>query len=231
MEGSGGKKRRHPLTRKALQDGFVHEMIARSGVALRLLSEDERHASLRATLDVQPMPGDIWLFAYGSLIWNPAFHYMERRSVRVSGWHRQFCLSTPVGRGTPENPGLVLGLDRGGSCQGVAFRIACAEAEAELELIWRREMVTGAYVPRWVRLHGPDVPDSTFAIAFTINRNAANYVRPVSEADTARIIGTAAGVLGSCRDYLFDTIQGLEAFSIRDRHLDRIASLIRERRT
>jgi cation transport protein ChaC len=79
---------------------------------------------------------------------NPAFHYVERQTVLIRGWHRQFCLATPIGRGTPQHPGLVLELDRGGSCWGVAFRIARSEAEAELELVWRREMVTGAYVPR-----------------------------------------------------------------------------------
>ena len=230
MEASLGKKRPYPLTREALQDGFVHEMIARSGIDLPVLSDDERRASLMRTLAAQPAPGDVWLFAYGSLIWNPAFHYVERRPVLIRGRHRPFWLATPIGRGTPENPGLVLGLDRGGSCRGVAFRLARAEAEAELELVWRREMVTGAYVPRWVRLHGASLPQDTYGIAFTINRAAPNYVRPVSEADTARVVATACGALGSCRDYLFDTIHGLEGFAIHDHHLNRIARLVSEHR-
>jgi glutathione-specific gamma-glutamylcyclotransferase len=231
MEGPTAAKRPHRLTREALRDGFVHEMIARSGIDLPVLGDEERRASLEATLAAQPAPGDVWLFAYGSLIWNPAFHSVERRPVLIRGWHRQFCLSTPIGRGTPENPGLVLGLDRGGSCRGVAFRVAHSEAEAELELVWRREMVTGAYVPRWVRLHGPDLPDGTYGIAFTINRAAPNYVRPVSEADTARVVATACGALGPCRDYLFDTLDGLEGFGIHDRHLTRIARLVRGHRS
>jgi cation transport protein ChaC len=135
MEGSIRKAQLHPMTREALQNGFVNEMIARSGTNLRVLSDEERRQSLEATLAAQPVPGDVWLFAYGSLIWNPAFHYAERQPVLIRGWHRQFCLATPIGRGTPEHPGLVLGLDRGGSCRGVAFRIARAEAEAELELV------------------------------------------------------------------------------------------------
>ncbi len=228
MEGSTASKRPHRLTREALRDGFVHEMIARSGIDLPVLSDEERRASLEAILAAQPTPGDVWLFAYGSLIWNPAFHYVERKPVLIRGWHREFCLSTPIGRGTPEKPGLVLGLDRGGSCRGVAFRVARAEAEAELELVWRREMVTGAYVPRWVKLHGPDLPPGTSGIAFTIDRTAPNYVRPASEADTARIIATACGALGSCRDYLFDTIHGLEGFGIEDHHLNRIAHQVSE---
>jgi cation transport protein ChaC len=228
MEGSVGKSRQHPLSREALQNGFVHEMIARSGTDLPVLSDEERRRSLETTLAAQPASSDVWLFGYGSLIWNPAFHYVERKPVLIRGWHRQFCLATPIGRGTPERPGLVLGLNRGGSCRGVAFRIT--RAEAELELVWRREMVTGAYVPRWVKLHGPDLPHGTSGIAFTINRAAPNYVRPVSEAETARVVATACGALGSCQDYLFDTIHGLEGFAIRDHHLDRIARLVREHR-
>ncbi|NBJ10713.1 gamma-glutamylcyclotransferase [Microvirga sp. SYSU G3D207] len=150
MKGSAAPKRSHRLTQETLRDGFVHEMIARSGTNLPVLSDAERHASLQATLAAQPAPGEVWLFGYGSLIWNPAFHHTEQKPVLIRGWHREFCLSTPIGRGTPDAPGLVLGLDSGGSCRGVAFRIARAEAEAELELVWRREMVTGAYVPRWV---------------------------------------------------------------------------------
>ena len=230
MDESIGEKRRHPLSREAIQNGFVSELIARSGTSLRVMSDDERRRSLDATLAAQPTSGDVWLFAYGSLIWNPAFHYAERQPVLIRGWHRQFCLSTPIGRGTPERPGLVLGLDRGGACKGVAFRIDRAEAKAELELVWRREMVTGAYVPRWVRLHGPGLPHDTPGIAFTINHSAPNYVRPVSEDATAQVIATACGALGSCRDYLFDTIHGLEGFEIQDRHLNRVARLVNEHR-
>jgi cation transport protein ChaC len=230
MDRDSAGKQPHPLNRDALQGGFVESMIARAGVQIPVLSEDERRASLEGTLAARPTAGDVWLFGYGSLIWNPAFHYIEQQPVLIRGWHRQFCLSTPIGRGTPERPGLVLGLDRGGACRGIAFRIAQSKARAELELVWRREMVTGSYVPRWVRLHGQGIPEGSFAIAFTINRRAHNYVRPVSEADTARVIATAAGALGSCRDYLFDTIHGLEGFGIQDQHLDRIARLVRHLR-
>ncbi|MBM1173875.1 gamma-glutamylcyclotransferase [Microvirga arabica] len=231
MEGSSATKRGHGLTREALRDGFVHELVARSGIDLPVLSDEERRASLKATLASQPAPGDVWLFGYGSLIWNPAFHYVERQPVLIRGWHRQFCLSTPIGRGSPENPGLVLGLDRGGACRGVAFRIARSEADAELDLVWRREMVMGSYVPRWVKLHGPDLPEGTYGITFTINHAAPNYVRPASEADTARVVATACGALGSCQDYLFDTIHGLKGFGIHDHHLNRIADLVREHRS
>ncbi len=87
MEGSIGKNRHHPLTRETLQNGFVDEMIARSGTGLRVLSDNERRISLEATLAAQPTSGDVWVFAYGSLIWNPAFHYAERQPALIRGWH------------------------------------------------------------------------------------------------------------------------------------------------
>jgi len=92
------------------------------------------------------------LFGYDSLIWNPTVHYVESRIASIEGWKRAFCLSTPAGRGTLEHPGLVLALDAGGSCTGVAFRIAEEVLMEELSIVWRREMLTGAYIPHWVPL-------------------------------------------------------------------------------
>ena len=111
---------------------------------------------------VDPMPdwvaalrdsaAPVWLFAYGSLMWNPAFHHTETVQGRVHGWSRKFCLWLHMARGSPDAPGLMLALDRGGACHGMAFRIAAAEVRQELRLLWRREMLTGAYETRWVRV-------------------------------------------------------------------------------
>jgi glutathione-specific gamma-glutamylcyclotransferase len=139
------------LTRDAIKNGFLQRLIASSS-ASRVWTEGELHASLRGTL-AGHHGQDVWLFAYGSLIWNPAFVYVEKCIARVHGFHRRFCLRTKIGRGSPSHPGYVLGLDRGGSCRGVVFRIAEQNVASELEVVWRREMVTGAYVPTWVRAH------------------------------------------------------------------------------
>jgi glutathione-specific gamma-glutamylcyclotransferase len=140
------------LTRDDLEAGRLQEAIARSKAAASFLSEAELQASLCHTLQQQQPDSDVWVFAYGSLIWNPIFRYVERRVGTIYGFHRRFCLWVPVGRGTPDNPGLVLGLDRGGSCRGIAFRIAAADVPSELLLVWRREMIVGSYIPRWVRV-------------------------------------------------------------------------------
>ena len=93
---------------------------------------------------------DVWVFGYGSLMWNPAFHHVELRPARLHGWHRSFCLWNTFGRGSPEKPGLMLALQPGGACAGVALRIAADAVPSELGVLWNREMLTGAYLPRWV---------------------------------------------------------------------------------
>jgi cation transport protein ChaC len=195
-------------------------MIAELGVSMRVLSEAELAASRRATLAGVDLSAGVWLFGYGSLIWNPAFHFTDRRTGRIFGWHRRFCLWTHLGRGCPERPGLVLGLERGGSCRGVAFHIAPEVVEEELEIVWRREMISGAYVPRWVEVRtalGP-VP----AIAFVINHAHERYARDLSDEEVAEVLATASGWLGPCADYLVNTVDHLAALGIHDRPLERL---------
>ena len=134
------------LTRDLLRSGKLDRMVAAAVPDLRLMSDAEREASMRQTLAARPAAEEgAWVFAYGSLMWNPTIHHVDRRVARVEGWHRSFCLSTPIGRGTPENPGLVLALDEGGWCDGVALRLDEGNLLDELSLLWRREMLTVAY--------------------------------------------------------------------------------------
>ena len=217
----------HVITRAALQDDVLRRMMA-STPGLRLLTDEERAASLAATLAHRPDHGHgVWLFAYGSLIWNPALHYDERRLARVHGWHRSFCLLTRAGRGTPDNPGLVLGLDRGGACAGAAFRVPEALVPGELALLWRREMLSGSYQPRWVRVRGPDGAPFGHAIAFTIHRGGENYAGGLTEAEVVRRLATARGALGTAADYLFRTADGLRGLGIPDARIERLADQVR----
>jgi cation transport protein ChaC len=225
------------LDRATIAAGALQEIAASLGDLVRPLGPEELDASLTATLASRPVPacasgkseggdgGDVWLFAYGSLIWNPAFHYEERHVGLVRGWHRRFCLSTILGRGTPDRPGLVLGLDRGGACRGVVYRVAGAKAREELSVVWRREMLTNAYQPRWGRvdLGGRSVP----AILFTINRDDPHYAPGLDEATVAERMATAAGALGSASDYLFNTEEALRREGILDVSLERVARRVR----
>jgi cation transport protein ChaC len=200
-------------------------MLARDAPHLRLLTEAERAASLRATLAVRP-EGDVWLFAYGSLIWNPTIRIAEQRTAGIDGWHRAFCLSTIAGRGTLELPGLVLGLDAGGHCEGVAFRLAEEDLERELTLIWRREMVASAYVPRWVDLLDRDGNRFGGAITFTIDPVGQYYAGGLEAEAVIERLATAAGNLGSSAEYLFQTRDGLRAHGIPDPELEALAAKV-----
>ncbi len=208
------------LTREGIRSGAVHRLIAELGIEMRVLTEDELQASLGATLAGVDLAAGVWLFGYGSLIWNPAFHFTGRLVGRVHGYHRRFCLWTQLGRGCPERPGLVLGLERGGSCQGVAFHIAPEAALEELLIVWRREMLSGAYLPRWVTVHTAAGP--LRAIAFVINPAHERYARLLGDAEIARTIATAEGFLGRCADYLINTVDHLAELGIHDRPLERL---------
>jgi cation transport protein ChaC len=187
---------------------------------MNFLSEDQLQESMRQTLGHLPPSSDVWIFAYGSLIWNPIFRFVEQRVGTIHGWHRRFCLWVPRGRGTPDNPGLVLGLDKGGSCRGIVYRIAGTDVPSELLLVWRREMLVGSYIPRWVRVF--DGTQKLEAIAFVINRHHRAYAGDISLETTVNSIATATGELGSCAEYLMQTLNGLMSVGIQDKPLLRL---------
>jgi cation transport protein ChaC len=215
------------LTREQIQSGWIQQMAREAGNHFVALSDEELLASRRAVLAKAPS-ADIWIFGYGSLIWNPAFHFIERRIGTVHGWHRRFCLWTTLGRGSPDCPGLMLGLDRGGSCRGIVLRIAPELVESETDVLWRREMVSNAYVPTWVRASTETGPVA--AIAFTINRGHERYAEKMSEDRTAEVIAHAVGRVGPCRDYLLNTVDHLDELGIEDRSMRRLAAKVRRQR-
>jgi cation transport protein ChaC len=211
------------ITREALADGSFRAAVAEADPTLRLLSDEERVASLRATFGDRLGRDDIWVFAYGSLIWSPTFLFVEQRLGLLRGWRRRFCLWVPVGRGTPERPALMLGLERGGSCRGVAFRIA-AEAAAELDLLWRREMVADSYCPRLASVETDEGPID--AVMFTINHRSQRYADHLSEEEITAVISTAHGPFGPCAEYLFNTVDHLRKLGIHDRALERLQTRV-----
>jgi len=208
------------LTRSDLEERRLQQLILQSGRKVNVLTEDQLQESIRETLKQQKLDSDVWIFAYGSLVWNPIFNFVEQHVGAIYGWHRRFCLWVPQGRGTPDNPGLVLGLDRGGSCRGIAYRIAATDVPSELLLLWRREMVVGCYIPRWVRVF--DGTQNLEAIAFVINRGHRAYAGNISLETTVNSIATARGALGSCSDYLMQTVNGLMSVGIEDKPLLRL---------
>ena len=172
--------------------------------------------------------GEIWIFGYGSLMWNPAFDFDAKRVAAVHGYHRRFGLWSRINRGTPERPGLVLTLERGGSCRGLAYRLERTSAREQLSRLWRREMSLGSYRPRWLPCRsGSEVFE---ALAFVVNRGCTGYTGKLAFETMVAAIATAHGKFGSSADYLFRTEAALEEHGIRDEQVRRLAERVRARR-
>lgn len=176
--------------------------------------------------------GEVWVFAYGSLIWNPACTVEETRAGLVLGWHRAFRLKLDRWRGTKEEPGLMLVLDRGGRCKGLLQRLPAVTAEAGLEQLLRREISEDPPVnrPTWVQVLTAD-RRTVRALAFTISRKNPLYAGRLSDETTAEILAKAVGHLGSGAEYLYQTVAHLEACGIHDPHLWRLQELVAARIT
>ncbi len=213
-------------TREYVLDDVARDRLRALDPDLDMIPAEARAASIASLLAYRSEHQGVRIFAYGSLIWNPLFEFAERRVGKVYGYHRRFCLRTRLGRGTPENPGLTLGLDRGGCCRGVVYRIAEEAMEPELNLIWGPEMFTSAYHPQWVKVVTKEGPVD--AIVFIINRNYPHYAR-IEEDRIVAAIATAKGQIGACATYLFNTVEHLEQLGIRDPGLERICERVRER--
>lgn len=171
--------------------------------------------------------GDLWVFGYGSLIWKPGFAFLEQRQARLIGEHRSLCIYSMVHRGTYEKPGLVLGLDRGGACQGVAFRVAAGERKATVAYLREREQVTGVYreVLRSVWLGG-DARQRVSALAYVADRSHDQYAGRLTMEEQLRLVRQGRGAYGPNEEYVIATVTALEAQGIRDAPLHRLAALL-----
>ncbi len=214
----------YSITREFLASGCLDDVIE-GGPRITLLTEAARRASLRSILSERPK-GDVWVFAYGSLIWNPAMCFAERRIAFVSGWHRSLCVSAPFGRGTGDNPGLVLGLGAGGECWGIAFRIEERRIGPELELLWRREMLSDVYIPKWVDATTRSGEHLGTALAFTANTSSCQYESNITEEEAVRRMATASGPLGSSASYLLQTCEHLRLEGIPDLELEKLPAKV-----
>lgn len=161
--------------------------------------------------------GDVWVFAYGSLMWNPGFPFAERREARLVGAHRTLCVYSFHHRGTPEKPGLVLGLDLGGSCRGIAYRVAAADWPQTHAYLTEREQISGVYreAVRRIRLldgSGRDAP----AVAYLVNRAHPQYARGLTLEDQLHLVRRSHGKSGPNTDYVVATVKALESLGIHD---------------
>ncbi|WP_420992173.1 gamma-glutamylcyclotransferase [Cupriavidus sp. 30B13] len=185
-------------------------------------------ASLAETMRARPAGGEVWVFAYGSLMWNPLLNFDRREIATLHGWRRSFCLRMIAGRGSPEVPGRMLALEAGGSTHGVALRLAAGTLEDELRVLWIREMVTGSYLPTWAPLTLADGTE-TAAIAFVANTARPQYERDSSVATVASIIAAASGSFGSNADYVLALECALSECALADEYIEALAAALRRR--
>jgi cation transport protein ChaC len=172
--------------------------------------------------------GDLWVFGYGSLIWKPGFTFLEQSPARLIGEHRSLCIYSMVHRGTYEKPGLVLGLDRGGACQGVAFRVASKQRDATVAYLREREQVTGVYreVMRSVWLKN-DARQRVRALAYVADRSHDQYAGRLTLDKQLRLVRQGHGAYGDNVEYVISTVAALEAQGIHDGQLYKLALLLK----
>jgi len=177
--------------------------------------------------EAETSKGDLWVFGYGSLMWRPGFEFIEQVPARLIGEHRALCVYSFDHRGTPEKPGLVLGLDRGGACRGVAFRVAARQRGETVEYLRSREQTTNVYreVMRSVWLED-EARQRVSALAYVVDRGHVQYAGRLSLADQLRYVQQGHGRSGNNRDYVLSTVASIEKQGFRDAQLHQLAALL-----
>ncbi|MGA0610829.1 gamma-glutamylcyclotransferase [Caldimonas sp. KR1-144] len=212
------------LRRRLIDDRFLHEGGAALPGGAPVLTEAQLAQSLERVLAGRSPQEDVHVFGIGSLMWNPAIDAAGACVASVQGWHRSFCFRSLLGRGSVERPGVMLALDRGGSCQGMLIRIAAAKAPLELRLLWRREMALGSYEARWVGAWADG--RRVAALAFVANRRCERYVGRMPLDELAHLVRTGEGVRGSTRAYFDETCASLARLGIRDAGIERLRDAV-----
>jgi cation transport protein ChaC len=195
-----------------------------------LPSDDEYRAAVVTLMAGAPSSGEVWIFAFGSLIWNPGFDFAEERLATLHGWRRSFCIGwVRLYRGTPERPGIMLGLDKGGSCRGVVFRLPADAVAENLETVFRREHPIQWDTPHmhWATLRTDAGP--VRALVVRTSRSHPLFLPDLPDDVVVEALATAAGERGSMAEYLRSTIEHLEARGIHDRYLWRMQERVADR--
>jgi len=192
--------------------------------SIRTMNSEELSDSVQQMLKGINLKDGIWVFGYGSLMWNPDFIMEEKRTGTISGYHRRLCLKSIVYRGTSDYHGLVFGLDKGESCQGMVYRIAEKNIHSEMQKIWEREMFAGTYIPSWVNVNTKQ--GSISAVTFIINHEHEHYIPHIELEEIAERVVKAEGTCGSCHDYVQNTAKSLHQLGLRDPGLEQLLKLI-----
>jgi glutathione-specific gamma-glutamylcyclotransferase len=196
-----------------------------------LWSTEQIEQSLADTLGSQPdAEAGVWVFAYGSLMWNPMVTFDRRVVAKLHDWHRSFCLKMVIGRGSADLPGRMLALEAGGHTSGVALRLPVETMREDLKVLWIREMVLGSYRPTWARVTLGDEARS-HAIVFVANEMSVQYQADSSVATIAPLIASATGAIGSNAEYVFRLRDALSHCNLVDDYVEALAAEIQRYKT
>jgi glutathione-specific gamma-glutamylcyclotransferase len=164
-----------------------------------------------------------WVFGYGSLMWRPGFDFIRSEPALVRGYHRRLCVYSYVHRGTPEQPGLVLGLDRGGSCHGIGFQVALEKWDDTLSYLRAREQVTSVYLEKRKTITLLSARQQVEAVTYVVDRKHRQYTGHLGDDDLMLHVKRGQGVSGHCIDYVMNTVSHLREMKIYDQTLERLA--------
>jgi len=217
------------ISRDTLIDGsflaFIRAMMPQLAPGTVVHSDEQLARAQASFLGQKPERKDLWIFGYGSLMWNPAIEYVERRAGTLQGWSRRLNLWMIGGRGTRDQPALTLGLEQGGVTQGVALRLPPGREDFELSLVWQREAFTSAYLPVWVDVETD--AGVVEAVTFVSNPDHENYAGGLSDQEVARVVASASGRLGTNVEYLAQTISSMQEIGLQDANLLKLGNCSR----
>ena len=204
-------------------DALIAE--ARTHGPYEALTHEAREESRQTFLEAASISSEgLWVFGYGSLLWNPAFNFVASEPAKLEGFRRHFCLHLNMGRGSVDKPGIMLALDTGGHCDGCAFLIKPEDIDSETRILWMREMLSGAYLPHWgeITLQGKMV----HGLTFIVNKQHSRYVTDLTEEETLKRLAQGEGYLGTCREYLENTVDHLDEINVKDAYLHNLRDLL-----
>ena len=219
------------LSREALLNGDIARLVRSDQKNLRIMSDEERRELVQKTLDSLGNETDLWVFGYGSLIWNPSLEFEEQRRCTIQGFHRKFSFWTTLSRGSEEQPGLMVGLVEGGNCGGVAYRIDQDKAATELDILFRREMSHFVYKPVWVEAFCVEMETTINTLTFVVDTSNEKYAEGLEQSEVVRTIALAEGPLGRNCDYLFQLAEKLRELGFKDPEMEELAQQVSEYQT
>ncbi len=215
------------ITRETLLNGEIERLVGDDQNSIERMSADERATLVEQTLQ-DLADSELWIFGYGSLIWNPALNYEEQRRCSIKGFQKKFCFWTTLSRGTVECPGLMMGLLEGGSCNGLAFRIDVSNAASELDVLFRREMSHYIYKPTWIDARCVETQKTFKTLTFVVDKENYRFVDNLSIDDIVRTLATAQGPLGRNCDYLFQLSDKMCELGFEEPELEDLVFRVKE---